>query len=478
MSRPRLSILALALALGAAAWGQTRPSLQASALAGDWSGSAIAGGNSLPIVFHIVATDGALSATWDSPSQGAFGLATKSVSLSGQILTIDIPLVKSSYTGTVSANADQIKGSWSQGGASLALDLGRAALAAPKRPQTPLAPFPYTSLDVVIPGGDSGVMLAGTLTQPLGPGPFPAIVLVTGSGPEDRDETIFGHKPFLVIADYLARRGVAVLRYDDRGFGASTGSFDMATTLDFAKDAQAALAWLGARKEIDRARLGIAGHSEGGLIAPIVASRDPRARFAVLLAGPGLTGEQILYLQGAAIARAGGTSEAEIASARLTNARIYAAAMAPGSDAEAAARAKAVYVEAMTAAKGLDDKARQEALAQADSLARQIASPWMRAFLSLDPRTYLSKLTVPTLALFGGLDLQVPPTENSEAMAKAFAEAGHTTLLTRVVLPGLNHLFQHCTTGNPAEYAGIEESFAPEALRTMGDWILALPPRP
>ncbi len=478
MSRLKLPFLALALALRLTAWGQTAPALQPSALAGDWSGSVIAGGNELPIVFHIVATDGVLSATWDSPSQGAFGLGTKSVGLSGQVLTIDIPIVKASYTGTVSATADHIKGSWSQGGASLALDLGRAAIAAPGRPQTPLAPFPYTSLEVAIPGGASGVSLAGTLTEPAGPGPFPAIVLVTGSGPQDRDETIFGHKPFLVIADYLARRGVAVLRYDDRGFGASSGNFDAATTLDFADDAQAALAWLGARKEIDRTRLGIAGHSEGGLIAPIVASRDPRARFAMLLAGPALTGEQILHLQGAAIARTGGASEADIAEARAINARIYAAAMAPGSDQEAAARVKAEYIEAMSAAKGLDAKARQEALAQADSLAKQMASPWMRAFLSLDPRSFLSRMAVPTLALFGGLDLQVPPKENSEAMAKAFAESGHGALLTSLVLPGLNHLFQHGKTGSPAEYAGIEETFAPEALKALGDWILALPPRP
>jgi pimeloyl-ACP methyl ester carboxylesterase len=436
------------------------------------------GGNTLPIVFHIAAKDGALSATWDSPSQGAFGLATKSVTLMGSDLAIDIPLVQGSYTGRVSDDASLITGRWSQGGASLALDLGRAAVAGPKRPQTPLGPFPYASLEVAIPGGGPGVTLAGTLTLPAGKGPFPALVIVSGSGPQDRNETIFGHKPFLVIADYLARRGIAALRYDDRGFGASTGSFDTATTMDFADDAQAALAWLAARKEIDPSRLGIAGHSEGGLIAPIVASRDPRVGFAILLAGPGLPGEQILYLQGAAIARAGGISEAEIARATAINARIYAAAMAPGSDSEAAARAKAVYLEAMTKAEGLDDKARQEAIAQADSLARQIASPWMRAFLALDPRTYLAKVAVPTLALNGGLDLQVPPAEDIEAITKAFAGSGHGALLTTRVLPGLNHLFQHGKTGSPAEYGVIEETFAPEALQAIADWILALPGRP
>lgn len=470
----------IALALGlvvlpfaASAQPLSQATAAPTAFVGDWTGSLNAGGQNLPIVFHIAAADGGLSATWDSPSQGAKGMETKSVTLAGTTLEIDVPMVRGGYAGTLSADGKEIMGQWKQGGVSFALDLRRgAAVAEPRRPQTPVPPFPYQSLEVSLPGGATGVSLAGTLTVPAGKGPFPAIVLVTGSGPQDRDETLLGHKPFLVVADYLARRGIAVLRYDDRGFGASSGDFGRATSLDFAADAQAAVDWLAARPEVDPSRVGLAGHSEGGLIAPIVASRDPRLRFIILLAGPGLSGEEILYLQGAAISKAGGASNKEVAEAKKVNRRLYAAAMAPGSAEEAAARVKAIYDDYLKNKAPLGDAERKAALETSAEMATQLTSPWMRTFMALDPRPYLAKVTVPTLALNGGLDLQVPPKENIAAITKAFAGSGHAALLTTKVMPGLNHLFQHAKTGHPGEYASIEETFSPEALAAMGDWIL------
>jgi hypothetical protein len=452
--------------------------LNPSAVAGNWKGSLDIPGQKLPIVFHITATDGQLSATWDSPAQGAMGLGTKSVLLEGSTITIDIPMIGGAYTGTLDSSMNLIKGTWKQGGGAMALDLERdlSGLVAtgPRRPQTPVEPYPYTILDATISGGAEGLVLSGTLTIPAGSGPFPGVVLVTGSGPQDRDETIMGHKPFHVIADYLTRRGIAVFRYDDRGVGASTGDYGSSTSLDFADDAQAALAWLAARSEIDPSRVGIAGHSEGGLIAPIVASRDKTARFIILLAGPGMSGMEILYLQSAAIARASGVSEAQITEVNALNAKLYAAAIAPGTETESAARVKALYKQFLDEHPSLSEADIQKAMDEFEPQATALCSPWMRTFLALDPAPYLAKVAVPTLALIGSVDLQVPMEENLAAIAKIFKESGHSDLLTAKGLDGLNHLFQHSATGLPSEYALIEETFAPKALAVMTDWINAL----
>src|SRR5690606_39165539 len=268
--RARSALGHLAVALGAATVAALTASLPAHAQAptrapatvvGDWLGTLEVPGARLRIVFHIVEDEGGLTATMDSPDQGAFGIETGAVVLAGDSLTIEVPAAFGRYTGEV--RGDTITGTWSQGGASLPLVLARTeGVEAPRRPQHPEPPFPYDAVDVTIPTDEPGVTLAGTLTKPHGDGPFPAVVLISGSGPQDRDETVSGHKPFLVIADALTRRGVAVLRYDDRGFGGSTGNFATATTADFANDALAAVRFLVGRDDIDPARIGLIGHSE------------------------------------------------------------------------------------------------------------------------------------------------------------------------------------------------------------------------
>ncbi len=473
----KILILAVIISLIPAAGGAQV--VDPASLAGTWKGGLEVPGQKLPIVFHIVYAEGQLSATWDSPAQGAMGLATKSIVLDGLTVKIDIPVVGGDYVGTLDPGLNLVKGTWKQGGGSLALDLERdlsgSVVTGLKRPQTPVGPYPYTILEATISGGADGNVLSGTFTIPAGSGPFPAVVLVSGSGPQDRDEFIMGHKPFHVIADYLTRRGIAVFRYDDRGVASSTGDYGAGTSLDFADDAQAALAWLAARSEVDPRRVGIAGHSEGGLIAPIVASRDKNARFIILLAGPGMRGMEILFLQSAAISRASGVSEAQIAEVNALNAKLYAAAIAPGTGAEASARVKALYRHYLDEQPGLPEASKQKAMDEFEPQARAILTPWMRTFLALDPAPYLAKVAVPTLALIGGVDLQVPPEENLAAIRSIFAGAGHETLLTSRKLEGLNHLFQHSATGHPADYATIEETFAPEVLSLMADWISTLP---
>lgn len=452
-----------------------------ASFAGTWKGGLDIPGQKLPIVFHITYTDGQLSATWDSPAQGATGLGTKSTVLDGSTLKIDIPMVGGDYTGTLDPDLNLIRGTWKQGGGSLELDLERDlsgdVVTGPRRPQTPVEPYPYTTLDATISGGAEGITLSGTFTIPAGSGPFPALVLVSGSGPQDRDESIMGHKPFHVIADYLARRGIAVFRYDDRGVGASTGDYGSSTTLDFAADTQAAFAWLSERSEVDPARVGIAGHSEGSLIAPIVASRDNTVAFIIMLAGPGMKGSDLLHLQSAAISRASGVPEAQIVEVNALNAKLYAAAIAPGSATESAERVKAIYKQFLDEYPGLTEAVRQKAMNDFEPQVTALTAPWMRTFLTLDPAPYIAKVSVPTLALTGSVDLQVPMEENLAAIERIFLESGHANLLSARRLEGLNHLFQHSATGLPSEYASIEETFSPEVMALIADWITTVPRR-
>ena len=241
----------------------------------------------LRLVFNVSLSGDALGATMDSPDQGARGIAVSRVELSGSNVLFEVKAAGGSYTGVLTADASLIDGTWKQSGQGFPVQLKRQEGAfVLDRPQEPKPPFPYVSIEVTFPNAKANVQLPGTLTVPPGPGPFPGVVLVTGSGPQDRNEELLGHKPFLVIADFLTRSGIAVLRYDDRGVGRSTGTFAKGTTLDFADDAEAAFTFLAARPEVARRRMGILGHSEGGLIGPMVASRNAAVGFLVLLARP------------------------------------------------------------------------------------------------------------------------------------------------------------------------------------------------
>jgi pimeloyl-ACP methyl ester carboxylesterase len=289
-------------------------------------------------------------------------------------------------------------------------------------------------------------------------------VLITGSGPQNRDEALAGHRPFLVLADALTRRGIAVLRCDDRGVGQSTGDYATATTFDFVDDTLAAVAALRARPDVDPARVGLLGHSEGAMIAPIAAARSPDIKFAVLLAPPALPGDQNVSLQAAAIARAKGATDAQVAATAAINREVFAIVAAAPDGAAAAAELRARYA-------ALPALARQ-ALGQlpggVDAQIEQVTSPWFRTFLTLDPRVYLKKLAVPVLAVVGERDLQVLPGANLPELRKALRDNRDVTIRE---LPGLNHLFQTCKTGAPEEYARLDETMSPAVLTLVGEWI-------
>jgi uncharacterized protein len=328
------------------------------------------------------------------------------------------------------------------------------------RPQNPNPPFPYQAVEVSYENKAGGVKLAGTLTLPRGTGRFPAAILITGSGPEDRDETMLGHKPFWVIADYLTRRGIAVLRVDDRGVGGSTGDAMNATIEDQAGDVLAGIEYLRSRSDIDARRIGVIGHSEGAIIGLIAASRSASISFVVMLAGTGVPGIQVLPLQEDMILRAAGADAATIARNRAAADMIVEAIESEPDNQAALAKIRSRLEEMKNP---MPDAAIQAQIAM-------IRAPETQSLLTYDPAEALRKLKVPVLALNGSKDVQVPPLQNLPAIAAALRAGGNKDFTVKE-LPGLNHLFQKCTECTIAEYSTIEETFSPAALAIIGDWV-------
>ncbi|MBM3332521.1 alpha/beta hydrolase [candidate division WOR-3 bacterium] len=448
----------------------------AKGVAGLWQGTLKVQGTELRIVFHVnQAADGKLSATLDSPDQGATGIAVDECSFGNGKLTLAVKSIAGGFEGMLK-NDSTIEGKWNQGGMSLPLVLKRIEkVAAALRPQEPKRPYPYKDEEVTLENQTAGITLAGTLTLPETGGPFAAAVLITGSGPQSRDEEVFGHKPFLVLSDYLTRQGIAVLRCDDRGVGKSGGDSKAATTADFATDALAAFEYLRTRKEIDPKRIGLIGHSEGGVIAPMVANLAPDVAYVVLMAGTGIPGDSVLMLQSRLVAKAEGASESTLAKSAVAQRALLDLAKSNLDSAGRAARLKPLLKEAISQLSPADSHAINSSDTSNQAVEQQIKAvltPWFHYFLNYDPRPALTKLRQPVLAIVGEKDVQVAPKENLAAIDAALKAGGNKDYLTKE-LPGLNHLFQTATTGGVSEYAKIEETISPTALKVMGDWILA-----
>ena len=429
---------------------------------GTWRGELSISGMTLPLVFHVDSTENGLISTMDSPSQGAKGIPTNTTVFSNNELLIQMDKIQFIYKGKLVSH-DAINGEVTQHGKTFPINLQRKITqdSITLKSQEPVAPFPYDQEEITFTHPTAGHILAGTLCLPKENPTGACVILISGSGPQNRDEELMGHKPFLVLADYLARQGVAVLRYDDRGVGKSTGDFSVATTEDFVTDVEASISYLNARKGITS--IGLIGHSEGGVIAPMVASRNPsQVKFIVMLAGTGLPGKDILMLQNQLISKANGVVDAQIKKAYSLNEKLFTLVL-NSQDSMVIRKEAAKLVSEYSASRVTDE--------DLDVLLAQINSPWFRYFLNLDPRTYLEKTTCHVLALNGSLDLQVPAKENLAQIKKALKKA-HNFHFKVVELKGLNHLFQKAKTGNPSEYAAIEETFNPKALQIIGKWIL------
>jgi len=440
---------------------------------GIWLGSLKVPGMELRIVFKISKNpDGTLTATLDSPDQGATDIPVEEVIFIDNTLRLEVKSAGGVFEGKVSEDFLVIEGEWKQSGQTLPLTLKRVDKAVEiLRPQEPKKPYPYIEQEVAYENKDAEITLAGTLTLPSGDVPSPVVLLISGSGPQDRNETIYNHRPFLVLADYLTRQGIAVLRIDDRGVRESTGDFSQATSVDFASDVLAGIEYLKTRKEINPEQIGLIGHSEGGLIAPMVAVKSPDVAFIVLMAGTGLTGEEILYLQGALIYRAMGVSEEDIINNRQFNEKIFSVLKEEDDSENAEERLRQMFMDDWE--KMSDEKKEQmgdlEVFLKAQL--QSLLSPWLKFFLIYNPKPTLSKVKCPVLAINGEKDLQVPPKENLNAIEEALVAGGNKNFIVKE-LPGLNHLFQTAQTGLPAEYTKIEETISPEALKIICDWIL------
>jgi alpha/beta superfamily hydrolase len=447
--------------------------VQKESIIGSWLGRINTGAISLRVVFNLsVIGNDSLVATLDSPDQGAKNIKLGLVTLSGDSLKISAAMLMAEYRGTIK-NDTLIEGKWTQAGNTFPLNLSKLKEELKiNRPQEPKPPFPYKSEDVTFKNTEFNIELAGTLTIPEGNGPFPAVIMITGSGPQNRNEELLGHKPFLVIADYLSRHGIAVLRYDDRGVGKSQGSYADATSADLATDAEAAFEFLKDNKEINPKDIGLIGHSEGALIAPIIASTNHNIAFIVSLAGPGVNGEQILLRQSQDISRLMGVSEDTIKENIETNKKLYNVLKEEKDNKLAEDKIISLYREILENQKTSQEDI-NKAISQLKATFGAGAYTWFRYFITTDPASFWKKVKCPVLALNGEKDTQVSAVENLPAIEKALKSSGNKNVKT-IMLPGLNHLFQHCKTGLPSEYSTIDETFSPEVLKIITDWILAL----
>ena len=441
------------------------PSGAVATAEGTWQGALETNGMRYRLQLRISHDEqGQLIAAMDSIDQGINGFRATKVTQSQSALHLDLPAVSGVYDGDLNATNNLISGTWRQNGDPSPLNFKRSdQILELRRPQVPVKPYPYREEDLTFPNAKAGISLAATLTLPPGPGPFPVAILLAGSGPLDRDEADSGHRPFLILADHLTRKGIAVLRYDKRGIGKSTGDYEAATTADFALDAQAAIAFLRRRKEIDPRKMGIIGHSEGGIIAPMIASRSTDVSWIVLLAGPATKGEETLLLQSDLITRAAGMTTDQIAKSLDFDRESYNLVRQESNRAILENK-----LEELVKVSGLGPSM-PPAFVQ-----RQIhwtSSPWFRYFLDYDPLPALQETKCPVLVLAGERDLQVPPQENLPLARKALEDGGNKDFQV-IELPGLNHQFQHCYMGLPAESRAIEQTFAPDALTTISAWIL------
>jgi hypothetical protein len=440
------------------------PSTPAAATDGNWYGVLDVGEAKLRLQLTINSKDAKLV----SLDQGGVELPIV-LQLDKAIVSFTAAAVRADFKGV--RDGDTIVGNFSQGGATYPLTFTRGStppVAAPAkvRPQDP-TDTPYDIQEVAFPGGASDVVLAGTITRPRGTAPVAAVVLISGSGPQDRNEEVMGHRPFLVLADALTRAGVMVLRFDDRGVAKSTGKFETATSNDFALDVWAAVQFLQSRSDVKHDRIGLAGHSEGGLIAPMVAVAHREVAFVVMIAGPAISGDKIIVDQVARISNAGGRPADAGASLEIEFTKLgVEIAKKPTSDDAARKELTEVFTKRIASLPPDDAKL---ATASLNDMITPLVSPWMRNFLRYDPAPTLSKVKQPLLAVWGSHDTQVAPEINLPVAKRALKQNARATLQ---VLPGLNHLLQTSTTGSPSEYANIDETIAPAALSLITAWVV------
>ena len=458
-------------------------------ITGNWQGKLDVQGTMIPVIFHIVKdSNNKYSATFDSPDQKAFNLACSGVMINKDSVILLMKMINGKYAGRLSEDKKQLTGTWFQGGGSLPLTViktsDKVTLKKINRPQTPKPPFPYRSEEVEYDNADKTIHFGATFTVPL-PDPgvdyfrapiYPVVLMITGSGKQDRDETIFDHKPFAVIADHLSRNGIAVLRIDDRDIGKTTGNFSNATTADFAKDIEAGIDYLRSRKDVDTSNIGLLGHSEGGMIAPMVAGKRNDIKFIVLLAGPGVKIAALMEQQSIDVAATRGLSYKKLEQYRPLYRELISTIISEKDTALAKEKAVVVFKnwqkdKSESLVKNTTGVTNEKSLVTfTNGMVTQLNQPWFNYFIKFNPADHLSLLKCAVLALNGEKDIQVSSKPNLSAIKNALEKSRSVKFSTQEIA-GLNHLFQHCKKCSVEEYGELEETFAPEVLEIIVKWI-------
>ncbi|MFL0352627.1 alpha/beta hydrolase family protein [Xanthomarina sp. GH4-25] len=439
-------------------------------ISGDWNGEAKRGDKSITFVFNIKQENATYSTTMDVPTFRISGIKPSATAFTDGTLIIDGSNVGMSYIGIFNNEAKQFEGTYKEGGIEMALNLKKGAIeiADQKRPQEPVKPYPYYEEEVRFKNTEAKVELAGTLTLPNKNGKFPVVILISGSGPQDRDESFMGHKPFLVLSDYLTKQGIGVLRFDDRGNGESTGDFGNATTEDFSKDVMSAIAYLKTRNDVDKKNIGLIGHSEGGIIAPLVANNSKDIAFIVLLASTGISGAELSVMQSKTLRQFPVKDEA---SYEKNTRKAIAIVTSNKSDLEIEKELTTHYNAFIRPILTSLNVPEEKINLFIESQLKTSLQPWSRYFLQYNPADQIEKLQIPVLSLNGSKDSQVNAQINQEGIRKALIKGGNKDYKI-VELENLNHFFQVCETGKMDEYRKIEQTFSPTALKEISNWIL------
>lgn len=443
--------------------------ISAQQIEGTWNGTLAVSGVELPIIFKVTKNGETYNATLKSPKQSNQKIPCDMVTYQEGVFTAEVKAIRVTYKGTLTG--DEIKGVFNQGGNELPLNLKQGDVLISGRPQDPVKPYPYHSIEVAFENKGANIKLSGTLTVPKNVTNPPVAILISGSGPQNRDEEIksFNHRPFLVLSDYLTRNGIAVLRYDDRGVAKSEGEFKGATSADFATDVDAAIAFLKTRNDVDSSKIGLIGHSEGGFIAPMVAADNADVAFVVLLSGTGAAGKEVLLSQIDMGAKLEGVSEENIAINNKFTEIVLAAVF---EEQDVTIMNDRIDKEIKTYYDALDLEVKKQFTLDEikKSLSQFVNDPWMHYFIKTDPAQFLSKVKVPILALNGSKDFQVIPKVNLTRIKKILEKTKNKDV-TVMELEGLNHLFQTAETGAASEYPKIEETFNESAMKVVSDWV-------
>jgi pimeloyl-ACP methyl ester carboxylesterase len=438
---------------------------------GVWLGTLRIGPVELRLGLELADVNGVLTGTLTSIDQGAAKIKVDHATFVDGKLKLSLKSIGGTFDAKLAHDGNALQGEWGQGGQKSPLTLKRVEkLPTTLRPQEPKKPYPYNEEELTFENRAAGIKLAGTLTWPKEGGPHPAVVLISGSGPQDRDEALMGHRPFLILADHLTRHGVAVLRYDDRGVGKSTGDYATAANEEFVADVLAAIAFLKTRKDVDPKRIGLIGHSEGGVIGPVAATRSTDVAFMVMLAGVGVPMDELLVRQGNDLMKLMGAQPDAVERQTALQRKLFKALKDAGDMPAAETSVRAIVDEELAAMKRDGRPGSDQAARVAEAQIKMMTSPWFRALLRYDPKATLAKVRCPVLAICGEKDVQVAARENLAGIRAALAAGGNKDVEI-AELPGLNHLFQRCQTGAVAEYATIEQTMAPEALDRVTAWV-------